>query len=154
MGEKLMANLIEPIEIQLDRARKILLNHRALRQAESEFNRRRFAAPKDYVNIDAVMVEAYNNIFRMSGMMPRDLLACVLWAGLLNEDPKLSLDDVDDLLDQSPLSDAELSGIVWAAYFKAAGRNLKQVNSPEADEEKKTADQPTGSGSGPSRTLN
>lgn len=148
--------LIEPIEIVLDRPRKLLINHKALRRAESEVNKMRFAHPNDYASIDSLMVAGFNAIFRISGMLPRDLLVCMLWAGLANEDPKLTIDRIDELMDQTPLDLGTISGIVWGAYFRAAGKNLQIVGAGSAEDEKKTnaAGRPTGSDSGAPRDLN
>ncbi len=152
-------SVIEPVEIILDKPRKLLLNHQALRRAENEVNKQRFAKPIDYTNIDNLMVSAYNTVFRLSGMLPRDLLSCLLWASIVPDsprDPKLTIDRVDELLDQSEMSDADISVVIWSAYIKVAGKNFKQVGDSETDdsEEKKTKDQPTGSPNGRSDELN
>ena len=149
-------NVIEPTEIILDRPRKLMINHRALRKAESEVNKLRFANPSNYANIDGLMIAAYNTMYRSMGLLPRDLMSCLLWAGLSDEDPKLTLDKIESLLDSTDASLAEISGKVWAAYFKSAGKNLVIVGEADNDAEKKTIseDQPTGLNSGASPALN
>jgi len=151
--------VIEPVEILLDKPRKFLINHTALRRAETEVNKQRFAKPIEHTNIDNLMVSAYNTVYRLSGMLPRDLLTCLLWASHVPENPKeakLTIEKIDDLLDQSQSSDADIAVILWNAYFKVAGRNfgIASAESEDSGEEKKTEAQPTGSGSGPRESLN
>lgn len=153
-------NLIEPIEVVLDKPRKILINHLALYRAEAEINKLRFARPEQYVSIDVLMIEGFNNLFRARGMLPMDLLLCMLWAGLVYDDPKkprLTIEQVAALLDASETNRGEISGALWAAYFKVAGKNLKVVGPEDSAQdagEKKTEGQPTGSGNGVSPGLN
>lgn len=141
-------NLIEPVDITLDKPRKLLINHLALFKAEAEINRMRFAKPEDYAAIDVLMVDAFNHIYRGKGMLPLDLLLCLISFGLVYESPKekrFTIEDIAALLDGSEVSRAELSGIVWGAYFRIAGKNLKTVDADAPLEgEKKTEGQPTG----------
>jgi hypothetical protein len=149
---------IEPVEVLLDKPRKLLINHFCLYRAEAEVNKLRFAKPEEYCAIDVLMVDAFNHLYRARGMLPLDLLLCMIAFGLVYEpkEKRLTLEQIAELLDASELSRAELSGIVWGAYFKVAGKNLKQVAAEGPDEEKKTADPPTGPSSGLSddSTLN
>jgi hypothetical protein len=150
---------IEPVEVILDKPRKLLINHFALYRAEAEVNKLRFAKPEDYASIDALMVDGFNNLYRARGMMPMDLLLCLITFGMVYDDPKerrLTVDQVAALLDVSESDRGTLSGTIWGAYFKLAGRNLKVATQGDVDAEKKTTDQPTGSNSGRSdvTTLN
>lgn len=154
---------IEPVEIVLDKPRKLLINHWTLYRAEAEINKLRFAKPDDYVSIDVLMVDGFNNLFRARGMLPMDLLLCMICYGLQYDDSKekrLTLEQVAGLLDTSETSRAEISGTVWGAFYKVAGKHLKIATAADvaADEEqeKKNKDQPTGSNSGQSdgTTLN
>lgn len=147
---------IEPVEVSLDKPRKLLINHFCLYRAEAEVNKLRFAKPEEYCSIDVLMVDAFNHLYRARGMLPLDLLLCMICFGIVYEpkEKRLTLEQIAEVLDASEMSRAELSGIVWGAYFTVAGKNLKQVDAP--DEEKKTADPPTGQSSGPldGSTLN
>lgn len=148
-----MLGPIEPVEVVLDKPRKVLINHFALYRAEAEINKLRFAKPADYVSIDVLMVDGFNNLFRARGFLPMDLLLCMLTFGLVYESPKekrLSLEEVAALLDSTEIDRADLSGIIWGLYFRLAGKNLKVATPEDAAEEKKTADPPIGSSSGPS----
>lgn len=152
-------SLIEPTEIVLDKPRKLLINHLALYRAEAEINKLRFAKPEDYASIDALMVDGFNHLFRARGMLPMDLLLCMLWAGLVYDDPKkprLTIEQVAGLLDGAQVNRAEISGTVWGAYFKVAGKNLRVMSDGEAgdDAEKKSQDPPTGPDSGALHELN
>lgn len=128
---------IEPVEILLDKPRKILINHRALYKTEQEVNRQRFAKPDDYVQIHKLMVDSFNNMFRASGLLPMDLLLSLISNSLIAErgEKKLTMDEVADLLDKAETGMAEISAAVWTAYFSVAGRNLKTI---EPGDEKKT----------------
>jgi len=150
--------MIEPVEIVLDKPRKLLINHLALYRAEAEINKLRFAKPEDYASIDALMVDGFNHLFRSRGMLPLDLLLCMLWAGLVYDDPKkprLSIEQVAAVLDEAKANRAEISGAIWGAYFKVAGRNLKVVGAEDGEAtEKKNQDPPTGSDNGAPHGLN
>ncbi len=61
-------------------------------------------------------------------------LAQMVWAGLLHQNPKLTLDEVAEMIDQDPgafIRDA--SGVVWEAY-----NHYWAPKSENAEEEKKT----------------
>ena len=135
------------IEIELDRPRKLLIDHAALFRAEQEINRLRGARPEEHLSIDTLMVEAYNRVLRMTGLLPIDLLFVMLWAALLHEDPKLEVNRMAALMESSPLSRVELSARLWETYFKSAGKNLVERNDG-GEEEKKN--QPIGSDNGAS----
>lgn len=150
---------IEPVEIILDKPRKLLINHFTLYRAEAEVNRLRYAKPEEYASIDVMMVEGFNHIFKSLGMLPMDLMLAMLCHGLVYEDPKekrLNIEQVAGLLDLPEVDRQVVSTAIWAAYFKVAGKNIKIVG-PE-DTEKKTdlSDPPTGLESGPlpGSTLN
>lgn len=140
-------NLIEPIEITLDKPRKLLINHLALFKAETEINRMRFAKPEDYAAIDVLMIDAFNHIYRGKGMLPLDLLLCLISFGLVYDSPKekrFTIEEIAALLDGSDVNRAELSGVVWGAYFRIAGNNLKAVEGDAPPDEKKSEGQRTG----------
>ena len=136
---------IQPIEIVLDKPRKLLINNMALYKTEADINRLRYAKPEDYASIDVLMVDAFNHLFRARGLLPMDLMLSMLVNGLIYEkgEKRLSLEEIAELIDNSESSRAELSGQVWAAYFNNAGKNLKFSDKIE-DEEKKTESLQTG----------
>lgn len=143
----------DPIEIMLDKPRLLKPNHRALRIAESELNRQRRATPLTACAIDFALVVSYN-----TGIYPRDLQAALLLGFLSTDDPKLTLDDIDKILDQTEATSAEINDKLWAAFSAVAGKNIKTAQPGDDDPEKKTdgPDPLTGSSSGPaaSTTLN
>lgn len=147
-------NVIEPVDIVLDKPRKLLLGYLGLYTAEMEINKLRGAKPDEHVSIDFMMINAYNLTLLTTGLLPVDVLLCVLWAGLLHEEPKITKEKVAALMDQSPLTRGDLSAKVWAAYASSSKNMFKvttaaDAEQPSADDgEKKTAET-TGSNSGP-----
>lgn len=148
-----MIRAIELIEIQLDKPRHMLLNHSALCRAEREVNRLRNAAPETYAAIDFLMVDAFNRMFRSTGLLPLDLLMIMLWAALLHEEPGLTVDRVAELLDTAPVSRMDVSAVVWKAYFSMAGKNLQEVP-PGEDPPQRPPDPRPGSANGASGGSN
>jgi len=150
--------LIEPIEILLDKPRKILVNHAALFRAEGEVNRVRGNNAFGRVSIDYLMVNAFNAMTFMGAPLPLDLLAALLWASLVRE-PKeeIAFDDIFGMLDKSQTATNDLAVSLWQGYVATAGKSLKQGESKEVDpdQEKKTVSPETGFGSSalPSRNL-
>lgn len=144
---------IDPVEIVLDKPRLLKPNHRALRVAESELNRMRRATPLTACSIDFALVVSYN-----TGIYPRDLQACLLLGFLSTDNPKLSIDDIDGILDKTAATSAEINDKLWEAYKAVAGKNIQTAKPNDEDPEKKTngQDQRTGSDSAPSAlsTLN
>ena len=138
-----MPGIIDPIEIVLDKSRLLKVNHRALRIAEAELNRMRRATPLTACSIDFAIVVSYN-----SGIYPRDLQAALLLGFLSTDNPKLTIDDIDGILDKTEGTFSYINDKLWEAYKSVAGKNIKTADN--ADAEKKTigADQPTGSDSG------
>ncbi len=138
----------DAVEIVLDKKRNLLFNHAALRMAETEINKLRFADPSNHTSIDFLMVDTVGRLANSQGMMPMDLLMVMLWAGLLHEDPKLTVDKTAELLDAAELTRSEIGGLVWGAYWKVSEKNFKKA---DEGEQKKTndQDQPLGSNSSP-----
>lgn len=145
-------NAIQPVDILLDKPRRLLLNHRAFCLAESEINKRRFAKMEDYRGLDDLMIDANNRLLLRGRMPPMDLLIVMIWAGLLFENPALKIDDIAPLLDASSTPRAELCGAVWRAWIEFSGANLMAQAPGAPSEEKKTLPegQPNGAGSSPS----
>lgn len=146
-------NLLEPIEITLDKPRKLLINHLTLFKAEADINKMRSAKPEDYAAIDSLMIDAFNHLYRARGMLPLDLMICLLTHGLVYEkgEKRLTIEEITALLDKTELSRAELSGIIWGAYFKVASKSLQAVdaNSEEGKaEQKKSTGRQTGNTNG------
>lgn len=82
-----MPKLTPPIPLQLDRLRQLRLDKRAIFQAEREMCR----VWGKQVNILMIFSEGQ--------MLTLNDLAVLLWQGLLDDDPGLSLADVQDLMD-------------------------------------------------------
>lgn len=82
---------IQPIDIVLDRPRHLLLNLKALALAEREL-----ATLLDRKKVSLIKVF-------QSGEVGVSDLVCLVWAGLLHEDPTLTLDQAMALLGASDL---------------------------------------------------
>lgn len=134
---------IEPVEITLDKPRKVLFNHNALIVAEREINKQRGATPQTYTSLEVLMYDAIRLVYQSKGALgalPRDILVTMLWAGL-NYDPKarqFTIEQTLNLLDQSSLGISQLSIDIWNAYFKANENNFKIVASDSPEPEKKS----------------
>lgn len=110
---------IEPIEIELDRKRKYKLGIRTLLRAEREINRRRGAEIDRFVSIDSLMIQGARKSIEANGSFPLDLFTVILWAGLTEEDPNLTIDQIPDLLESSPLTRSNIITAIWDHYLAA-----------------------------------
>lgn len=152
--------LIEPIEILLDKPRKIRMGHRALFEAETKINQIRGASAFARVSIDYLFINGMNAWSLLKSPFPMDLLVALLWASLVPEEKRddngkkyreaLSFEQVMDLLDQSQTPLMDIAPILFDAYCKAAGNSIKEKQPGEtsAEDEKKTVNPETGSASG------
>lgn len=77
-------NAIEPVEIVLDKPRKMLFTFGALKAAEREINKIRTATG-----------EAKTSVFTILGEMSPDTISILVWACLLHEDSTLTIEQVD-----------------------------------------------------------
>lgn len=143
-----MPGIFDPVEIILDKPRLLRVNHKALRIAESELNRLRRATPLTACSIDFAIVMSYN-----TGIYPRDLQAALLLGFLSTDNPALTIDDVDAILDKTEAPSSVINDKLWEAYRAVAGKNIKPAE-PEAEKKTIGPDRPTGSDSGPSASLN
>jgi hypothetical protein len=82
--------IIEPIEIELDKPRHLLLTVGGLKAAERELNKSRDLQPRKA--IFRIIMEECQQIDQ--GDMGMDFCEAILWAGMLHEDPVLKLSDV------------------------------------------------------------
>lgn len=80
-------NLIQPVEIELDRKRYLNFSQAAFLEAERKINQFRNVPPERWVPY-------WDLIGRMSG----DSLQAFLWAGLLHEDPDLTFEQVGEFI--------------------------------------------------------
>lgn len=149
--EALAKMIVDPVEIVLDKPRRLLITKRGLRLAEAELNKQRYPITGRVSNIDAYVVQAINDVIRLGGIMPRDLIVCLLWAALLHEDSKLKIEQIDEIMDKSVTGDAEISGQLMGLYLNCAGPTVQKG---AAEPEKKTTDPQTGPDSGASPVLN
>ncbi len=113
--------LFEPAELELDRKRKFKLNLRALLRAEREINRRRGAEVGKFAPIDALIWDCVNSEEKKI-VVPLDLLSVLIWAGLTDEDPSLSVDQAADLIEASPLSRFELVNVIYDHWTKVTAK--------------------------------
>lgn len=121
----------DPVEIQLDKKRKLLFGLGVLRRAETEINKRRGASISQYVNIDYLMIRSAMDQAAGTGGFPLDLLIVMLWAGLSTEDPRITFDSTVDLIEQSPLTRGEIATIVWDAYIATTEKSGEKKESTE-----------------------
>lgn len=119
-------NVIEPVEIELDKTRHLLFNLRALFHAEREINRWRRADVKDFVSIDYLIISAAQKGLMAAGAFPLDLLITLIWAGLTHEDPELTIDQVCDLIGRSPLQRGKIVDATWEAYDRSVRKAGKE----------------------------
>lgn len=124
--------LFEPVELELDRKRKFKLNLRALMRAEREINRRRGAEVSGFASIDALILECIDS-FRNRVRMPLDLLGVLLWSGLTDEDPSLTIDQATDLIEASPLSRADLVVVIFDHWIKVTKKADAKPNDSATD---------------------
>lgn len=110
--------LFEPVELELDRKRKFKLNLRALMRAEREINRRRGAEIGRFSPIDEIVIAGVSNSLVAGGTFPLDLLIVLLWAGLTDDDPSLSIDQTADIVETASISRSALCTQVWEHYLK------------------------------------
>lgn len=85
-----MARIIEPIEINLDKPRHLLLTVGGLKAAERELNKSRDLQPRKA--IFRIILEECQQVEQ--GDMGMDFCEAILWASMLHEDPQLKLTDV------------------------------------------------------------
>ena len=109
--------LYEPIEIELDRKRKYKLDIRALMRAEREINRRRGADVGQFVSIDSLIIDGAKRSLNANGSFPLDLFCVLLWAGLTDEEPNLTIDQIPDLLEATALSRSNIITKIWDYYL-------------------------------------
>src|SRR5262245_13570935 len=91
-GELTMLKPIVTVEIDFDRKRNFVLNHRVLRLTETTINKMRGATPDSWVAIETII----NNGLK-SGILPMDLTTALLFHAFQLEDNRLTLDDVGDM---------------------------------------------------------
>jgi len=133
-------NAIEPIEIELDRKRHMLLTLGSLRKVENFVNRERPAA--DRVSIFKLIQSEIQGIEQLS--LTADTMLLILWASLLHEDPELTQDQVGDMV-------TDLHEVMFAVggclrgFFSSGGDSDPIVEG----EEKKAQELPNGLSSGP-----
>jgi hypothetical protein len=142
--------LFEPVELELDRKRKFKLNIRALMRAEREINRRRGAEIDAFVPIDALIADCIDSE-KETVKVPLDLLSVLLWAGLSDDDAMLSIDQIPDLLETSPLSRSQLVATIYEHWIKVTSKGKSETPAEETvnGADKSPLAQRPGSTSGP-----
>lgn len=123
--------LFEPVELELDRKRKFKLNIRALMRAEREINRRRGAEIDAFVPIDALIADCIDSE-KQTVKVPLDLLSVLLWAGLSDDDALLSIDQIPDLLEASPLSRSQLVATIYEHWIKVTSKGKSEKPAEES----------------------
>lgn len=127
-----MPRIIEPIEIDLDKPRHLLLTVGGLKAAERELNKSRDLQPRKA--IFRIIMEECQQI--ETGDMGMDFCEAILWAGLLHEDPTLKLSDVGampfNLRDIIPL----VTRLITETYLKIEKQELEDETGIESDQKK------------------
>src|SRR5215471_10041242 len=82
----------EPIEIELDRPRKLLLTLAALKRAQTELNRERKNDPPK--TIFRMMSEEMEKGFDVE----IDFCEVMIWAAMLDDDPTITIDQVGHIM--------------------------------------------------------
>ena len=85
--------IVEPIEVELDKKRRLLLTVGGLKQAERELNRSRNLQPRKA--IFRIMMEELPQVEQ--GDFGIDFCEAILWAAMLHEDPEITLEQVGNL---------------------------------------------------------
>jgi hypothetical protein len=84
---------VQPIEIDLDKPRRLLLTVGGLKAAERELNKSRGLQPRKA--IFRIMMEELPQVEQ--GDVGMDFCEAILWASMLHEDPDLSIDAVGQM---------------------------------------------------------
>lgn len=141
-------NAIEPVEIVLDKPRKMLLTMGALRKAEAELNRARGLNGAERVSIFEVINREIQGFATDQLKLGADFIVILLWASLLHEEKALTLDEVESF----PGRPVEiLAGLV--ACINRSFSEKKEAQG-EGDSSTRPLDQLNGSISGHSRESN
>lgn len=138
--------LIEPVEITLDRPRKMLLTLGALRRADQEFNKARGLTGDARVSIFDVINTELKNVAADNLKFGPDLIAIMLWASLLNDDPNLTLDDVDKFAFNPVGVVAKVIECINNCFLKSAAATA--AGEQEGDRDGRPLDRPNGLDSG------
>lgn len=117
--------LPEPIDITLDKPRRLRFNLEALMLAEREINRNRGARPSEYINIEYLIISSASAQIAGTGGFALDLMTVLLWAALRWEDKALTLDKVPTLVEASPLPHGQIMTLIWDAYISHTQRHKK-----------------------------
>jgi len=120
--------LPEPIDIVLDKPRRLRFNLEALMLAEREINRSRGVRPAEYINIEYLILWSASAQVAGTGSFALDLVTTLLWAGLRWEDKALTVDKVPALMDASPLTHGEIMTTIWEAYNLHSKRARKPAD--------------------------
>jgi len=130
---------IEPVEIELGgRKRSLLFSHRILRRAEVELNRARKSRPDELIAIETAINRAVLHGF------PHDLTEILLWSGLVDDDPALTVESVSDMISDRLTVVTKLIQAINASYPRPAAAQEVSPSSPLSN----------GSTSGPSDGFN
>lgn len=106
---------VQPIEIDLDKPRHLLLTVGGLKAAERELNKSRSLQPRKA--IFRIMMEELPQV--EVGDVGMDFCEAILWASMLHEDRSLSLDDVGFLLPLPPNEVIQLTlRVITETYMK------------------------------------
>lgn len=142
--------IIEPILIELDKPRKFLLRTRSLLAAQREINKMRGGSVHEVAAIDYLMAQALKDNSSAEGgfYCPMDIFISLLWAGLLEDDPTLTVDRCADLLDVSPLPRGRIVGMIWDHYLTTTRKSVPNGVDKEAEEKAVPLELNSGSTSG------
>src|SRR5688572_30786767 len=133
---------LTPIELNLDKPRKVLLNAPALLRAEQVVNRRRGGTVFEWVSIDYLIWRAA----AAETGFPLDLVAALLWSGLVEADSNktknvlsfdggylsnIKFEDVVALIDQSAMHRGDILRALIEHYESGTTRKPKTTSAPD-----------------------
>lgn len=132
---------VDPIMIELDKERPLVLNMSALKKAERLMNKERREDGLDAASIFALIDEAIKGAAERQ--ISAQFVTILIWAGVSEDYPSLSVNDVGRMI-KSPLAATAKIFEAIAAFL----HNNDNDSDPEGDNSR-PLDRPNGVASGP-----
>ena len=123
--------VVEPIEVDLDKKRHLLLTLGGLKRAQIELNKARGTSKSVYRVISEEMSK-----FDSGDLFGEDFCEAILWAALLHEDKSLTLDQVGDLPWNLREIPQLIVRLIMETYIKIQKDDSEVIEVPDGDEKK------------------